>query len=343
MAFDKIEHSLAEHKLQLRLSELAMQVLTDDMSTFQANSLGPFLNQIFEAYYAKANASISIRQQELYRNYKDDGVSEKDLGILCERLKNELLAVVNGYPSDYPVRIYVKNSVMDHLTGKKQLPDGYPCEEDVYYKRIGLYFKAVIEEYVRLPYIERESVFQRKIIHAINEVLNRPQKRCAIKIHLRKGKQHLVVPHRIVTDNHSLYHYLVAIPCRENARWMSFRISNIIGVDKRESVSGFLSKEQQIQADAAVQKHGVQFLSTELADVRVRFTPDGIRKYQTQLHLRPRCEEIEGNGVYFFRCTEAQAEFYFFKFGADAEIMEPKSLAERFKNMYQKAYQIYAE
>ena len=341
MAFDKMEHFLTEQKLQFRLSSFAMEILTDDMFTFQGASLGPFLNEVFTAYYIDANASISIRCQELYRTCKDDGIPEETIDILCKRLEASALDVVKKYPSDCPVRFYIKSNVMKHLTGQKQLPGGYPCQEDTYYKRIGLYFKAVVEEYARLPYIKRESIFQREIIQAIDAVLNRPKKRCAIKLNLRNGRQHLVIPHRIVTDIRSLYHYLVAIPCGENAQWMSFRISNIISVDEQESVSGFLSKERQAQADQAIQEHGVQFLSTELADVRVRLTASGIKKYQTQLHLRPKYEKIEENSIYAFRCTEAQAEFYFFKFGADAEILEPAGLAEKFKSMYQKAYQLY--
>lgn len=342
MAFDRIEHSLAEQKLQFRLSSFAMEILTDDMFTFQETGLGPFLNEVFTAYYREANASVSIRCQELRRDCGEAGIPEETIGLLCGRLRDSILDAVKNYPSEYPVRFYVKDSVMNHLTGKKQLPGGYPCLEDTYYKRIGPYFKAVVEEYARLPYIQRERVFQREIIRTIDNVLNRTKKRCAVKLSLRNGKQHLVIPHRIVTDIRSLYHYLVAVPCGESAPWMSFRISNIVSVDEQESVSGFLSKERQARIDQAVQEQGVQFLSAELADVRVRLTARGVKKYQTQLHLRPKYERIEEGSVYVFRCTEAQAEFYFFKFGADAEILEPLGLAGKFKSMYQKAYQLYA-
>ena len=51
MAFDKIEHFLTEQKLQFRLSSFAIEILTDDMFTFQETSLGPFLNEVFTAYY----------------------------------------------------------------------------------------------------------------------------------------------------------------------------------------------------------------------------------------------------------------------------------------------------
>lgn len=344
MAFDKF---LTEQKLQFRLSSLASEVLKDDMFTFrgliQDKIPSSFLNEVFVAYYRDADASIDIRCQELSRTLADEGLSEKYIRILCERLKGKTLDVVKKYPSESSVRIYVQDKVMNHLTGEKQLPGGYPCQEETNYTRIGLYFKAVVEEYARLPYVKRESVFQREIIRAIEAVLSRPTKRCAIKLHLRNGKEHLVIPYRIMTDNQSIYQYLVALPCVEGAQWMSFRISNIISVDEYETVSGFLSKDRQDKADKAVRDRGVQFLSAELANVRVRLTDNGIKKYRTQLHLRPKYESIEEKYVYSFQCTEAQAEFYFFKFGADAEILEPAHLAEKFRRMYQRAYQLYVK
>ena len=43
-----------------------------------------------------------------------------------------------------------------------------------------------------------------------------------------------------------------------------------------------------------------------------------------------------------FQCTEAQAEFYFFKFGKDAQIVRPLRLREKFQAMYEAAAGAYA-
>ena len=58
-------------------------------------------------------------------------------------------------------------------------------------------------------------------------------------------------------------------------------------------------------------------------------------------HLRPRYSEIRDNNIYVFFCTKDQLEFFFFKFGKDAVILEPKSLAEEFKIKYEDAAKAY--
>ena len=42
-----------------------------------------------------------------------------------------------------------------------------------------------------------------------------------------------------------------------------------------------------------------------------------------------------------FKCTEQQAEYYFFKFGADAIIEEPISLRKQFEDKYKLAISKY--
>ena len=78
--------------------------------------------------------------------------------------------------------------------------------------------------------------------------------------------------------------------------------------------------------------------------ILVRLTEDGVRKYQSQIYLRPSCSRaITGEGDYSFFCTPRQAEYYFFKFGKDAEILSPPGLRERFLSLYADALKTYRE
>ena len=85
---------------------------------------------------------------------------------------------------------------------------------------------------------------------------------------------------------------------------------------------------------------GVQFMVGSEAEIHVKLTDAGVSKYRRQTHLRPPLVR-ELDGTYIFQCTTAQAEFYFFKFGKDAEILLPADLRERFKAMYEAAANIY--
>jgi len=344
MAFPE---KLAEQKLQIRLSALAQEVIADDMFTFQETREGSFLNKVFIAYHTDAAASISIQIQKLRKHYKDMGIPDNIIDILCKDMSNETLSAVNEYPSKFSKRFYLQNDVMEHLTNEDAPLDGYPCREnefkEFYHGRISEYFKAVIEEYARKAYFEREKIYKKEILKEINEAAERKHDRYAVQISMRNGKHHLVIPYKTETDPQCIYNYLVALPCSSLSKWTSYRVSNIVSVDKRKSESGFLSPAQKAEADEAIRKYGVQFLSNDLAKIRVRLTKSGVKKYQTQLHLRPKVDRIENGSEYVFYCTEAQAEFYFFKFGADAEILEPAGLANKFLKMYQNAYKIYAD
>jgi predicted DNA-binding transcriptional regulator YafY len=57
--------------------------------------------------------------------------------------------------------------------------------------------------------------------------------------------------------------------------------------------------------------------------------------------LRPQLVELCEGNEFVFKCTEAQAEFYFFKFGKDAEILEPEELRNKLANMYDEALRMY--
>lgn len=67
--------------------------------------------------------------------------------------------------------------------------------------------------------------------------------------------------------------------------------------------------------------------------------------YESQLHLRPpfiaRTESSDATWIYDFSCTQAQAQFYFFKFGPEAEVLYPPHLRTIFISQYANAIAQY--
>jgi hypothetical protein len=73
---------------------------------------------------------------------------------------------------------------------------------------------------------------------------------------------------------------------------------------------------------------------------------EGWNSFRRWLHLRPAPSHIqEENGTYLitFHCSIFQARAYFFKFGAEAEILSPLSLRREFAKDYQRAGTVYRE
>ena len=68
--------------------------------------------------------------------------------------------------------------------------------------------------------------------------------------------------------------------------------------------------------------------------------------YDTITHLRPPFNECVSNGdcwILTFSCTQMQADYYFFKFGAEAEVLTPTSLRNDFRKKYALANAQYSE
>ena len=90
---------------------------------------------------------------------------------------------------------------------------------------------------------------------------------------------------------------------------------------------------------------GVQFLLQDSELIRIRFSKRGKAMYESQAHLRPaftkRREDSDGSWVFEFNCTQIQAQYYFFKFGSDAEIISPPELRKEFFEQYSKARSLY--
>ena len=108
--------------------------------------------------------------------------------------------------------------------------------------------------------------------------------------------------------------------------------------------SGHISKQEADRIQKDIANRNVQFLAGSDEQILVRLTEDGVRKYQSQIYLRPSCSQaITGEGDYSFFCTPRQAEYYFFKFGKDAEILSPPGLRERFLSLYADALKTYRE
>lgn len=85
----------------------------------------------------------------------------------------------------------------------------------------------------------------------------------------------------------------------------------------------------------------MQFLVDETEKIVVKLDEQGRRMFQSRLYLRPTPVSIENGDEYRFDCTPSQIEFYFFKFGAHAEIIHPQNLRKKFSEMYTDACALY--
>ena len=126
----------------------------------------------------------------------------------------------------------------------------------------------------------------------------------------------------------------------------SSRVSNLDNIRNLRS-HAFISSEAVKELEKELHEKGGQFMSSSLSEIKIRLSKTGVQNYNRILHLRPAYTNIEKtddteDAIYTFNCTPKQIEFYFFKFGSDAEILSPPDLRNHFIEMYQEAVNKYS-
>ena len=334
-------------KQRLNLSIYAEEILKNDKTAFNRRSKNGFLNEVLGCYKDKAEASISIRLHSF----------ENEMRIFLERkgLQNELaesiveeMVLWKKEQLENAKKERSKKKDLRKKDSKREfefitlqigsLDYLNECEEEKYYASCSEYIKNLLEEYARLPYIEREEVIFSEYIKEINAAIKNGNQ---VKITTMPGKDYQVAPYEIMQDPLATSNYLVGycIPEGESKAKKypcSFKICTMKKVKERRSMRAGLTEADKDNLRKAIARRGVQFLLGEETEIKVRLSQEGCRKYRSFINLRPLVESVDGD-IYTFHCTEKQAEAYFFKFGKDAEIIVPGTLRNKMLNAYKNA------
>lgn len=347
-------------QIYLNLSAFARSVIEADLFFFRHNTqnLGTLINHIFQNYQESAQANIAKRlederaflqepEPESDSDSESDSTTESELSndaiqSILSKKEKLLLSQKATYEKGDSFRIYLQNSNAELLW--KQFPN------QKYYKNPGNYLKQVIEEYATKPYWEREKIyFSDGIIKQINDAIDAGRK---LRI-VTGNREFFVLPYKITQDPMFMYNYLIGYSLisldqpRAKKTSCSFRLSSISEI--KTLSKGSLKKSEQADLEKDINEHGVQFMLDDLQEIKVKFTPQGEQLYQRNLHLRPneiinpKMVQDKSEGIHVFYCTETQAEYYFFKFGADAVILSPLSLREKFQHKYESALSAYKD
>lgn len=321
-----------------------MSIIESDMIAFDCINRSGFINNIFERFASLADATISIRVQKRQEELEDilKGLNDDDrkrvINLLIKNYEQQLIKKVNGYEKGVYFKFRIRQSNLEVLTDPAD--DFY--QKKYYNDKIGAYFKALLEEYASLSYIERERIYFANHIKTIEEALKNNYR---LRISTNNNYSGYVLPYKIMSAKMDLYNYLVGYSFLNNEdivnkKACSFRISNIKSLRIIKSRKSNLNKRDKQELERLIEKRGVQFLLDDSHKIIVQLSPQGIELYNNNLQLRPKFIEKEGN-LYTFDCTLRQIEYYFFKFGNKVKIIQPQSLAETFKEMYADAISAY--
>lgn len=334
MAFPMINEDQKQH---LNLSQQAWTILAQDRAAFGGDNLTGFLNHILLCYIPEAEASISRLHRQRLEQYRQSLAAlpephrETAARLLADSDADALCRRVSAYHKGQSVKFRLNNALFARLTD----PDA--CSEETWYDgHIGRYLKALLEEYARLPYLRREEIYFAQRFSTIRLCIDGGRK---LRIKVSGGAEYTVRPYEILTDLQSSYHYLVAWSDADGKAW-PFRICSMRDVTATEQ-NGRLSAEKRKAIQQTLQEKDVPYIAEEIQPVRIRLTENGKAKYQTMLLQRPQFTAIENGDIYCFHCTLRQAEYYFVKFGRDAQVLSPPPLAERMRAWHRQALENY--
>ncbi len=337
-----------EHKIRITLSNRAKLTLEEDMSIFKTEKITTFINLVFENYRSEAKSSISLylEQKRLEIDPLFDkanlSASSKELAIDCLlKAEEEILKKLSQQ--------YLAPKGTSHLYHINNQNVGYleeDCEEDRYYERPGLYLRAVIEEYCSLPFIERERIYKKKIYEVIEAACSNKE---ILKIQAPyngKNQSFYVYPYKIVADSFQTQSYLVCYSRKaeetdKDKIIASFSMARI-NVPEQRKKTFHLTKQEINNIEKKLAVYSPTYLIEPPALIKVKLTPGGIRRYQSNIYSRPsKIEELSTDDIYVFDCTPQQIYNYFFPFGSKAEIISPDYVREIFITAYSNALKIY--
>jgi hypothetical protein len=353
-------------KQRLRLSAYAWSKIDQDRMSFSheyvAISRAGILNRIFVNFYEHAEASTPLRIEARKREL------DIILGDLPIQIRESTInKLIKSYKADLVNNIHklLKQGAPDmawNMTIQKDVGDllrtlhknGYfTYESDMQLSR-GKYMGAVFEEYAMLPYVEREKIYTYNLFSSIEDSIE--YKRAINITYTQEKIPFYVIPHFLETDKLSMYNYLVGFArCIESENQPlsihSFRLSKIhtVELDRHSKPNyGALSDKHRTEQRAKIKKSreklGTMFITDEenIIQIEVKLTQKGKQKYIEQLHMRPSgVLKSDSEDEYIFSCPERQAEYYFWKFGKDAQILSPESLRKKFIMLYEKALEQY--
>ena len=210
---------------------------------------------------------------------------------------------------------------------------------------------SLLETYANCAYYMREQLYFAECIEKINDIMARGN---LISVRYRNDeKEMLIYPYDVRTDEWSSYNYLIGTDITDTdhsgkGKLVNLRISYISSYKAVPLKSSHPPRcYSQDEIEERIAACGIQFIDEEPATIKVRLPKgqgNGKDMYDHMVFMRPVISEMPvdpDDDIYTFRCTEKQAEYYFFKFGAKVEIIEPESLRNLFLSSYKEAYTLY--
>lgn len=290
-----------------------------------------------------------------------ESLTQSECGLvkrLTEEYRLKTIGRMNSFPRGVAIKICLQNAVFE-LVYEEGAAEWIGPESGCY-RCHGDYIKAVVEEYARKPFFEREEIIYKEELDELERYgLLPPKERRILRVIMppgSNGKKHKLdlKLYGVMADASSNYHYIVGYTRNLNHPELGFR-PGCFRLGRAESIkplassagSGRITEKERRALEERIKERGIEYLLSERSMQKIRLSARGMSNYNKIVDMRPpyitRTEFADGSAELTFCCTEFQFMNYFIRFGSDALILEPFELAQKMRDIYHEAFLAYDE
>ena len=342
-------------KISLTLSEKCYSRLESDADVF-GFSKSKLIENIIIAYCKDADFIADLFDEKKVKKKQSQltALYSSENKIYFEKTMAKLL--LNKTADRSPERITRKHTFVKTKTYSWTVTATAASQlkyDELSYVQGGAFICELLEEYVSLPYSEREFIQLAEITALINSHIRNKK---AFSYVASGNTWFTIHPYKIITDPDLQYNYVIGhivkkdspeeadfVPCYENVGCV--RLFNIYETGKKTVPA----KIDKAALERKLSTHQPAFMSQERVQVEVLLTDGGVRLFRAVLPNRPKVISKEENYIYkgksYFKytvsCTPFQARIYFGTFGAYAKIISPDFVVEGIKRQLSDALKMY--
>lgn len=327
---------MAKDKYKIRLSGLTYYTLRDDMYAFnftrdngQPNQ-NSFYNKLISGFYN----NLKHRQSELYK-YIDDELSnyirdKNKLAMIANNLNTKINEIFHSdlnskyhhfeiyiYPTKETISMYdeIENNALNNETMSE-------------------FIRNLFNEYIKAPFFERERCLYWGHILKIKEAISNHN---VILIKNTRDAEVLLQPLEIITSAEETYNYVVGKNITNNSSTnFSIKLSRIKNITILNKYYSFTQEDYDRFRNQLID--GPEFMCKETSHAVVRFTKEGIKKFDSCYKDRPIPTDYnDETGEYIFDTDLNKLYLYLLQFGRHVKIITPKDLKNKLNNFHRLA------
>ena len=327
-----------EEKIKIYVPKSVNDILLKDMERFEifkrdgSLNKNEFYNTLIMNYYEQYQSN----QADLFNFIRKTVISNTECS---DSQGNDIAAMIVQFSDTRNFQL--EDRKLDITLSMKPTAKSSPTIDFIqsYYVKnmtLSAYFRNMFASYSLLPQDKRERIIFKRNFDLVEEAIQNNRK--IYFITTNKDTPHIASPYAICNSKEELFNYLLA---DYNTFPYSFRMGRIRNATIINEPREF--QDRNIEIFKKMETHGPQFsyeIKDPPAEIVVQLSDRGKMMYRSMYLHRPQYTRIEGD-CYFFECSVQQAYQYFSRFGRNALVMSPKTLAgdlHKFHAMASRAY-----